>query len=79
MEGCLIRVIEIIMEALSDDVIITKRWPAPVYEEVIGRDIYYRDPVLFGKQPVVDRIVDGLAYTLLIPRTCLHVVRPLYS
>jgi len=49
------------------------------FEELIGRDIYYRDPVLFGKQGVVDRIVDGLAYTLLIPRTCLHVVRPLWS
>jgi DNA topoisomerase VI subunit A len=38
------------------------------------RDIYYRNPALFGNQGIVDRIVDGLAYTLLIPRSCLHVV-----
>jgi len=30
MEGRLVRVMEIIMEALSDDVIITKRYPSRV-------------------------------------------------
>ena len=66
------RVIEIIMEALSNDVIITKRYHFP--ELIDNRDIYYRDPVLFANQGTVDRIVDVLAYTLLIPRSCLHVV-----
>ena len=70
--GCLVRVIEIIMEALSNDIIITKRYPFP--ELIDNRDIYYRDPVLFVNQGTVDRIVDVLAYTLLIPSSCLHVV-----
>ena len=42
------------------------------------RDVYYRDPALFRKQSCVDRIIESLAYTLLIPRSCLHVVSPLY-
>ena len=48
-------------------------------EGVEGRDIYYRDTTLFKSQGTVDRIVDSLAYTLLIPRICLHVVKSLIS
>jgi Type IIB DNA topoisomerase len=40
------------------------------------RDIYYRDVKLFGTQKNVDSIVDLLAYTLFVPRRCLHVVTP---
>jgi len=40
----------------------------------MSRDIYYRDVKVFGKQRTVDVIVDLLAYTLLIPRSCLNVV-----
>lgn len=66
--------IEIILEALRNELIITKRYF--IVGGSNGSDIYYRDTVLFGNQAVVDRIVDLLAYTLLIPRSCLHVVCP---
>ncbi len=36
--------------------------------------MYYRDPALFLKQPVVDRYVDDLAYTMEVPRDALNVV-----
>lgn len=39
------------------------------------RDIYYRDPVLFSKQAVVDRFVDDLAFTFGVPRMLMNVVR----
>jgi len=68
------RVIEIIVETLAKDIIITKRYLPLGGEGIEGRDIYYRDPTLFKSQGTVDRIVDSLAYTLLIPRPCLHVV-----
>lgn len=38
-----------------------------------SRDLYYRDPALFGSQAVVDRYVDSIAYTLNVPRATLHV------
>lgn len=38
-----------------------------------GRDIYYRDPALFGSQAVVDRYVDNIAYTFRVSRSTLHV------
>jgi DNA topoisomerase VI subunit A len=65
-------VIEVILEALRNENIVTKRYDNPNSSDY--SDIYYRDTVLFGNQKVVDRIVDLLAYTLLIPRSCLHVV-----
>ena len=37
------------------------------------RDVYYRDPALFGTQAVVDRYVDSIAYTLNVSRAMLHV------
>ena len=37
------------------------------------RDLYYRDPALFGSQAVVDRYVDNIAYTFSVPRSKLNV------
>ncbi|RMY74342.1 hypothetical protein D0863_03304 [Hortaea werneckii] len=37
------------------------------------RDIYYRDVALFGKQAIVDRYVDDLAFTFNVPRSALNV------
>ncbi|RMZ31040.1 hypothetical protein D0859_04839 [Hortaea werneckii] len=37
------------------------------------RDIYYRDVALFGKQAIVDRYVDDLAFTFIVPRSALNV------
>ena len=37
------------------------------------RDIYYRDPALFGSQSVVDRHVEDIAYTLDVPRSRLNI------
>lgn len=37
------------------------------------RDIYYRDPALFGKQTHVDRYVDDIAYTFGVSRSSLNV------
>ncbi|KAK7179564.1 type IIb DNA topoisomerase [Paraphaeosphaeria sporulosa] len=56
-----VRILELIHGCLIDDVIVTKR------------DMYYRHPELFGKQPVVDRYVDGIACTLGVPRSLLNV------
>uniref|UniRef100_UPI00358FF562 meiotic recombination protein SPO11 n=1 Tax=Myxine glutinosa TaxID=7769 RepID=UPI00358FF562 len=37
------------------------------------RDIYYNDPKLFGKQAVVDHVIDNISCMLQVPRSCLHV------
>jgi len=37
------------------------------------RDIYYRDPALFGNQTHVDRYVDDIAFTFDVPRIALNV------
>lgn len=37
------------------------------------RDMYYRDPALFGRQTVVDRYVDDIAFTFDVPRSMLNV------
>lgn len=58
----LVRILEIIHDALTADTIVTKR------------DIYYRHPDLFVKQAVVDRYVDDLACTFGVSRTLLSVV-----
>ena len=39
-----------------------------------SRDIYYRDPALFGRQSHVDRYVDNIAYTFGVTRSALHVI-----
>ena len=38
-----------------------------------NRDIYYRDPALFGSQSSVDRYVDDIACTFDVPRSMLNV------
>lgn len=43
------------------------------YTNIRVRDIYYRDPALFGRQAVVDRYVDDVAFTLGVPRSMLNV------
>ncbi|KAE9966239.1 hypothetical protein EG328_009080 [Venturia inaequalis] len=56
-----IRILELIHDALVNKVVITKR------------DLYYRDPALFSNQTVVDRYVDDLACTFGVPRALLNV------
>ncbi|KAF9436481.1 endodeoxyribonuclease [Entomortierella beljakovae] len=56
------RVIDLIHENIYKNAISTKR------------DIFYRDVGLFGSQSIVDNIVEDLACTLQIPRSCLNVV-----
>ncbi|QDS68603.1 hypothetical protein FKW77_000913 [Venturia effusa] len=56
-----IRILELIHDALVNEVIVTKR------------EIYYRDPALFSKQAVVDRYVDDLACTFGVSRALLNV------
>ncbi|KAK5020272.1 endodeoxyribonuclease [Cryomyces antarcticus] len=63
----LIRILELVHEALTAEVVITKRSQiiSFSYQSALGltghrsiRDIYYRDPALFVKQSVVDLYVD---------------------
>ncbi|KAI6856586.1 DNA topoisomerase IV, alpha subunit [Hortaea werneckii] len=56
-----VRVLELMHEALRTGITISKR------------DIYYRDVALFGKQAIVDRYVDDLAFTFNVPRSALNV------
>lgn len=39
----------------------------------LSRDMYYRDPALFGSQRHVDRYVDDIALTFGVPRSALNV------
>ena len=41
--------------------------------DAVGRDMYYRDPALFGKQAHVDRFVDDIAHTFGVSRSALNV------
>ncbi|KAK0291946.1 endodeoxyribonuclease [Friedmanniomyces endolithicus] len=56
-----LRILELMHEALRTGVTISKR------------DMYYRDPALFGSQTHVDRYVDDIAYTFNVPRSALNV------
>ncbi|KAL8716033.1 MAG: hypothetical protein Q9225_006282 [Loekoesia sp. 1 TL-2023] len=56
-----LRILELIHEALVESVVISKR------------NIYYKDPELFKSQKIVDRYVDILAYTFGIQRAALNV------
>ncbi len=38
------------------------------------RDVYYRDPALFGSQATVNRYVDDIALTFDVPRSKLNVI-----
>ncbi|KZT11079.1 uncharacterized protein LAESUDRAFT_643958 [Laetiporus sulphureus 93-53] len=57
----LLRVADLMHEALHEDVPTTKR------------DMYYKDVQLFKSQSVVDRVVDDLAATFELGRADLHV------
>lgn len=59
--ACLLAVANYSHEALVNQVPTTKR------------DIYYKDPGLFGKQSVVDKLVDDLAATFDLDRSDLGV------
>ncbi|RMY93861.1 hypothetical protein D0864_05620 [Hortaea werneckii] len=48
-------------------------FPGRTAEEAWRFDIYYRDVALFGKQAIVDRYVDDLAFTFNVPRSALNV------
>ncbi|KAK3616608.1 endodeoxyribonuclease [Elasticomyces elasticus] len=56
-----LRILELMHEALRTGVTISKR------------DMYYRDPALFGSQTHVDRYVDDIAFTFNVPRSALNV------
>ncbi|KAF9169342.1 endodeoxyribonuclease [Mortierella sp. AD011] len=58
----LVRTIDLIHENVCKNTVSSKR------------DLYYRDVMLFGSQPAVDNIVEDLACTLKVPRSCLNVV-----
>jgi len=56
-----------------------KGWSADAVLEAIGptnvpRDIYYREPLLFKDQKIVDRYVDDIAFTCGVVRKDLNVV-----
>ncbi|OBZ68175.1 Meiotic recombination protein SPO11 [Grifola frondosa] len=57
----LFRVVDLMHEALLDNIPTTKR------------DMYYKEAALFKSQGVVDRLVDDLAATLQLGRADLHV------
>ncbi|KAF7507604.1 hypothetical protein GJ744_010274 [Endocarpon pusillum] len=59
--ACVGKILAEIHEALHTGVTVTKR------------DIYYRDPELYGKQALVDRYVDDIAYTCNVTRRKLNV------
>ncbi|KAF1822629.1 DNA topoisomerase IV, alpha subunit [Dissoconium aciculare CBS 342.82] len=56
-----LRILQIMHEALRNDVVLSKR------------DVYYRDPALFGNQNIVDRYVDDIALTFGMTRSSLNV------
>ncbi|GAB7346992.1 hypothetical protein MBLNU459_g3144t1 [Dothideomycetes sp. NU459] len=80
--------IEAIFESITDALLAettslcitlnTHRIPRPDAEHASvsnghGRDLYYRDPALFGKQSVVDRYVDYISSAFGIPRSLMNV------
>jgi meiotic recombination protein SPO11 len=66
-------------EALRSDVVVSKR--SLLHDKILlpgkaligHRDVYYRDPALFGSQQIVDRYVDDIALTFGITRSSLNV------
>ncbi|KAI8575270.1 hypothetical protein K450DRAFT_163169, partial [Umbelopsis ramanniana AG] len=58
-----LRILEIIYNALIQDVIITKR------------HIYYQDVELFGSQQAVDEVIENICYKYSVPRHNLNIVR----
>lgn len=79
----LIRILDLIHEALCDNVIISKRFasillsPPTQAQHSLNlrcRNIYYKDPALFKTQLTVDYYVDIIAYTFGVSRLALNVV-----
>ncbi|KAL8871465.1 MAG: hypothetical protein Q9174_002708 [Haloplaca sp. 1 TL-2023] len=66
------RILELIHEALIDNVVVSKR--RPILINRLRRNIYYKDPELFKSQKVVDRYVDILSYTFGVQRAALNVI-----
>ncbi|KAI8391460.1 Spo11/DNA topoisomerase VI subunit A [Radiomyces spectabilis] len=56
-----LRILEIIYEAVAMNLILTKR------------DIFYRDVALFGKQSVVNRMIDDISFHYNVPRSSLNI------
>ncbi|KAG0369417.1 Spo11/DNA topoisomerase VI subunit A [Gamsiella multidivaricata] len=63
----IIRVIELIHKNVYMDTVSSKR------------DLYYRDVMLFGSQATVDSIVEDMACTFQVPRSCLNVAAGMRS
>lgn len=70
-------------EALTKGIIVSKRCVRRFFywriafitdSDILPRNIFYKDPVLFKSQGVVDRYIDILAYTLGVQRAALNVV-----
>ncbi|KAK6351217.1 hypothetical protein TWF718_004387 [Orbilia javanica] len=59
--AALVRLLELVREAITLDRVYTKR------------DIYYKDVALFGSQQMVDNLVDDISSALGIPRRSLHI------
>ncbi|KAK3815020.1 MAG: Spo11/DNA topoisomerase VI subunit A [Benniella sp.] len=57
-----LRIIELIHENVYNGTISSKR------------DLFYRDVALFGSQGTVDKLVEDIACTLQVPRSCLNVI-----
>lgn len=70
-------------EALTKGIIVSKRCVRSCFywrtvfitdPDILPRNIFYKDPVLFKSQSVVDRYIDIVAYTLGVQRAALNVV-----
>ena len=77
MVAVVIRILELMHEALRTGAVISKR-SLPQHLAFLHladghRDIYYRDPALFASQACVDRYVDDIAYSFSVPRSHLNV------
>ena len=79
----LIRILDLMHEALCENVIISKRSasillsPPSQAQHSLNlqcRNIYYKDPALFKTQSTVDYYVDIIAYTFGVSRLALNVV-----
>lgn len=77
------RILGLVQEALTKGIIVSKRCVRSCFYwrtvfitglKILPRNIFYKDPVLFKSQSVVDRYVDILAYTLGVQRAALNVV-----
>lgn len=77
----IMRILDLMHEALCDNVIVSKRCPSrwnSIWVRILltfrYRNIYYKDPVLFKTQLTVDYYVDIIAYTFGVSRLALNVV-----